>query len=44
MKSEAAELLYKFCKDVVAGTAGDADDLYNILEGHALQYLDDKEA
>lgn len=44
MKGETADKLYAICKDLVTDTDGNADDLYNILEGYALQYLDDLEA
>lgn len=43
MKSEAADRLYSACREIVKDTNGSADDLYNILEGHALDYLDEVE-
>lgn len=43
MDAETKDKLYAVCREVVTDTTGNTDDLYNILEGHILQYLDNQE-
>lgn len=43
MKGELADRLYALCRELVVDTTGNTDDLYNILEGHILQYLSEIE-
>lgn len=42
MKNEIADRLYKICEEVLEGK-GDASELYNIVEGHVLNYIEEQE-
>ncbi len=45
MRGEGAAALYEAAELIIASNdgVGDVDELYNILEGYALQYLDEQE-
>ena len=43
MNGTTKDKLYQVCKESVTGKDGNADDLYNILEGYIFQYLDEVE-
>lgn len=42
MKGATADKLHAVCTEFLDGV-GDAKELYNILEGYALQYLEEQE-
>lgn len=45
MRGEGAIKLYEAAEQIIASNdgVGDVDELYNILEGYALQFLDEQE-
>ncbi len=42
MKGETADKLHAVCTEFLDGV-GDPSELYNILEGYALQYIEEQE-
>jgi hypothetical protein len=42
MNGKTADKLYQVCEEFLEGV-GDASELYNILEGYAIQYIEEQE-